>query len=173
MGFFDALTADAYPRDSHGRRVFAPYGRRRKAYVLPDERAEQLRRFHRRGFQGYFVALLGAALAFGPWAVLAVGVFWMTGLLVGLHIMTRGLEEATERPVLPRDERVRRGMRAMGRPTMYFICLAGAGSATVGAAFLVRGERSVSLWFITLYGAAVAILYARQLTRADTIPPTT
>lgn len=173
MGFLDALTADAYARDSQGRRIFAPYGRRGRAYVLPDARTHELARFQRRWFQLYIVALLAAGAAVGPWAVLAVGGAWILVYVVGLRYVARGLEEASERPILPRDERVRRGMRVMGRPTMIAICASGAGSAIFGASLLLRNGRNLGAWFIMIYGVLVTILYTRQLTKIDDIPSAT
>jgi hypothetical protein len=170
MGFLEALTADAYPRDSQGRRVYEPFGRRGKAYILPPERAVHLALLQRRVFQLY-VALLVAGLIFGPWALAAIGLLSIAGVFAGFAYTTRGLEESAERPTLAREERVRRGLDAMGRPTMYALCLGGATSAAVGASLLLRGERTVAVWFITLYGVLVAILYGRQLGRPRATPP--
>ena len=171
MGFLDALTADQYPRDSQGRRIFAPYGRRGKAYILPPERAAQYARLQRRFFLAFFVVLVIAVVAFGPWAVLAVGLLWIAWVFVGIAHVTRGLEESTERPSLSSEQRRDRRFRAMGRPTMYAFFLGGTAVAVVGAVLLLRGERGVSVWFITLYGALVAILYARQLRKNRGVPP--
>jgi hypothetical protein len=173
MGFLDALTADAYPRDSQGRRVFAPFGQKGRAYILPPERAARLAYFQRRLFQVYVVALLVAGLAFEPWALATVGLLSIAGIFMGLAYSTRGLEESSERPTLTREERVSRGLRAMGRPTMVALCLGGLTSAAVGASLLLRGERSVAVWFITLYGLLVAVLYGRQLARPPVMPPAT
>jgi len=171
MGFLDALAADAYPRDSQGRRVYAPYGQRGKAFILPPEQAERLTRFTRRYFQLYFAAVLISGVAFGPWAVVTVGILWIAGYILGIAYMTRGLESATDRPSLPRDERVRRGMSAMGRPTMCAICLGGAALAMGGAWLLLRGDRNLAVWFLTAYGALVSLLYAYQLSRPIIIGP--
>ena len=108
MGFLDALTADAYPRDSQGRRVFEPFGQRGKAYILPPERAARLSLLLRRLLQLYVVALLVAGITFGPWAVAAVGLLSIAGGFAGLAYSTRGLEESAERPTLTREERVGR-----------------------------------------------------------------
>src|SRR5258705_10132712 len=162
MGFLDALTTDAYPRDSQGRRIFAPYGGRGKVYILPTERADQLVQFQRLSLPLYLVSLLIAGIAWGPWALLVVGLLWIVGFFAQLRFVTRGLEEASERPSLPREERVRRSMQAMGQPTMLAICLAGAASAIAGCWLLLQDQRSVAAWFITLYGALVAALYGRQ-----------
>src|SRR3954452_15178494 len=105
MGFLDALTADAYPRDSQGRRIYAPFGQRGKAYILPAERAAQLAVLQRRTFQLYIVALLAAALLFGPWALAMVGLLSIAGIFAGFAYTTRGLEESAERPTLSREER--------------------------------------------------------------------
>jgi membrane protein implicated in regulation of membrane protease activity len=173
MGFLDALTADAYPRDSQGRRVFAPYGLRGKAYILPPERAAQIAQVQRRVFLSYFVALLFAGVAIGPWAVVGVGVVSIAGVVVGVAYATRGLEQSQERPSISRDERVNQGLRAMGRPTMFAICFGGAAFAVAGISLLLRGERNVAVWFITLYGALVAVLYGRRLGTLRAVPPAT
>jgi hypothetical protein len=99
-----------------------------------------------------------------------VGLLSMAGFVAGLAHATRGLEESAERPTLAREERVRRGLRAMGRPTMFALCLGGATAAAVGTSLLLRGERGVAVWFITLYGVLVAILYGRQLGKPHIAP---
>jgi uncharacterized membrane protein len=167
MGFLDALTADAYPRDSQGRRVWAPYGARGKAYILPTERAERRAGSLRLWFRLFFVALLVGAIAAGPWGIWLVAVIGIIGGFVEPSVASRGLEESTERPTLSRDERVRRSMHAMGRSTMVAICLGGAASAVAGMWLLIRGERSIAVWFITTYGGVIAGLYARQLSRSS------
>jgi hypothetical protein len=174
MGFLDSLTADAYPRDSMGRRVFTPYGRRGNAYILPPERAALLARLYRRGFQFYVAALVLAGFVLGPWSVVMVGLLGVAGVLGSNAYAIRGLEVSAERPpALAREERVARAMSAMGRPTMLALCLGGAAFAVGGASLLLRGERSVAVWFLTLYGALVSILYARKLSIPSGIPPAT
>ena len=168
MGFLDALPADAYPRDSLGRIVIAPYGRRGKAFIVPPERAIQIRRFQRQYFLAYFVALVIAGLTFGPWALWVVAALWMVGFFAGIAYVTHGLEEASERPTLSREERVNRTVQAMGRPTMYVICVGGASFALGGGWLLQRGQRSIAIWFITMYGLLVAALYASKLLRSRT-----
>lgn len=172
MGFLDALTADAWPRDTLGRRVFAPFGMRGRAYILPAERATQLARRQRRYFVALFLAM-GAALFVGPWGILTVAMLGIGGFLVLLSVSTNGLEESTERPTMPRAEAVDRAMHAMGRPTMWAICLAGAATCTSGTWWLLRGERGVAIWFLTIYGAVVCLLYAWKLFRFGIASPAT
>jgi hypothetical protein len=172
MGFLDALTADAFPLDSQGRRVLTPYGARGKAFILPPERVGPLTQFQRRFFQAYVVALLVGGLAVGPWAILVVSALWMAGFFVGITRFTRGLEETSERPTRAREERVGIFVRAMGRPTMYVVCLAGAASAVGGAWLIGRGQQGPAIWFLTLYGLVIAILYAWRLAQAPSVPPT-
>lgn len=174
MGFLDSLTADAYPRDSMGRRVFTPYGRRGNAYILPPERAALLARIYRRGFQFYVAALLLAGFGLGPWGVVVVCLLGVAGLLGGNAYAVRGLGVSAERPpALTREERAARAISAMGRPTMLALCVGGAAFAVGGASLLLRGERGVAIWFLTLYGAFVSILYARKLRMPSEIPPAT
>jgi hypothetical protein len=174
MGFLDALTADAYPQDSMGRRVFAPYGLRGKAYILPPERAALLARMYRRGFKLYVAALLLAGWVLGPWSVVVVGLLGVAGVFGANAYAVRGLEVSREHPpALPREERVARAMLAMGRPTMLALCLGGAAFAVAGASLLLRGQRSVAVWFLTFYGALVSLLYARKLSNLSGMPPAT
>jgi membrane protein implicated in regulation of membrane protease activity len=172
MSFLDALTADAYPRDSQGRRVIAPYGRRGKAFVLPPERATEIALVQRRAYRLYVAALIAGGFI-APWAVLVVAVLTMVCVPLGFAYVTHGLEESTERPDHSREERVKRGLQAMGRPTMLVLCLGGAAMAIGAASLLLRGERSAAVWFLTIYGAIVAALYARRLGLAGTQPPAT
>jgi hypothetical protein len=173
MGFFDALTADAFPRDSQGRSVLAPYGRRGKAFILPTERAPQLARIQRRFFVSFLIALVGAAIMVGPRGILAVGVLWILGFVVGISYFTGGLEESAERPTMPRAQAVDRAMRAMGRRTMWALCLAGAASAAVGVWLLLRGEHGLAIWFIAVYSTVVSVLYAWKLYQMRTTRPAT
>jgi hypothetical protein len=171
MGFLDALSADTYPRDSRGRRVFEPYGRRGKAYILPDERADQIARFARRFFPWYFVALFAAAFGLGPWGVAAVFLLLIAAMVVATEYATRGLELSSERPAMSVGERRKIGLAAMGRPTMYAICLGAAAVTVVGASLLFRGERNFGVWFLTFYGALICVLYGWRLSGAREVPP--
>jgi hypothetical protein len=173
MGFLDALTADAFPLDSQGRRVLTPYGTRGKAFILPPERVGPLAKFQRRFLQAYLVALLVGGLAAGPWGIVLVGALWMAGCFVGITRFTRDLEESSERPTRGREERVGIAARAMGRPTMYVVCLAGAASAAWGGWLIGRGQRGLAIWFLTLYGLVIAILYGWRLARTPSAPPAT
>ena len=172
MSFLDALTADAWPRDTEGRRVLAPYGTRGKAFILPEDRALQLARIQRRYFSGFFLAL-AAAFILGPWGILAVSALGIAGILVGTALFTRGLQESSERPTMPRAQAVDRAMRAMGRPTMVAFSLAGAAASAAGVWWLLRGERGLAIWFLTFYGSIVCLLYASKLRRLHVIPPAT
>jgi len=167
MGYLDALTADAYPRDSLGRRIFEPYGRRGKAYILPDERAAQIARGTRRFFPSCFVALLVAAFVWGPRGIVTVFLLGVAAIVVGTSYATRGLKLSSERPTLSLAERRKIGLAAMGLPTMYTICLVGAAMAIAGASLLIKGERNFAAWFFTFYGALMCVLYGRRLRSAS------
>jgi len=171
MGFLDALTADHYPRDSLGRRVFEPYGRHGKAYILPDERAAQIARGTRRFFPSCFVAFVVAPFVWGPLGIAAVFLLGVAAIVVGTSYATRGLELSSERPALSLAERRKIGLAAMGRPTMYVICLGAAVTAIVGSSFLIRGERNFAAWFFTFYGALISLLYGWRLSRHREVPP--
>jgi hypothetical protein len=165
MGLLDAITADVFPRDSQGRIVLAPYGRRGKAFILPAEWLPVIRRLQRRYFQALFVAVPVATLLAGPWGSFAVFVLWTVGQLIGIAYVTKGLEESIERPTVSRSVAVDHWMRAMGRPTMWAICVAGALTAGGGAWLLSHGQRGIASWFLALYGTLVCLLYASKLYR--------
>jgi hypothetical protein len=118
-----------------------------------------------RGWFGLsFVAIAGSAIAFSIPVMIAVTAVLLLCYFLGLAYFTHGLEPATEIPVLTRAEAVRKNMRAMGRPTIALVAVAGAVFALLGAIVAV-GRGLFWGWLLVAYGGFVCVLYIKQWLR--------
>jgi len=139
---------------------FAPYGRRRAAYIVPSGKAEAFARFQRRYFGFMFVAVIGGAFAFGPLIMTTViAPLWLAGYLGKIWHFTRRLDIATEIPMVSREAALERTAHAMGSRTIVIVACIATLLASLGTWILARGERSIALGALTGYFALVGVLY--------------
>jgi len=160
VSYLDAFTANTFRTDAQGRLVFAPYGKRGKAYLVPEASARALNRFLR-GYFALMMVALGAAvlLARHPAVIALVAAAWLAGYFAKLAHFTRGLPTVPEVPDLEREEAIRRVARAMGQRTIAAICAGSALLAFLCGSLAVKAP-GIALYFLTAYFAFVALLYA-------------
>lgn len=92
-GMVDSLVARLFRQDSQGRLTLGPYGRARKVYVVPADRAERYKRFMLRFYAGLIGAVALGGFMFG--SRVAVGVVipvFVVGYFVYLARFTSDLE---------------------------------------------------------------------------------
>lgn len=169
MGYLDAIGANTFRPDSQGRLVFAPRGRRGRAYIVPSEQAAAYLRFQRRYYLAMFVALpLAVVLLQSVWAVGGVGLVWLAGFYLKLWSFTRRLESAAERPEVTRVEAIDRAARSMGARTLAVVAVLGAAMAAASIWVLTENPRSIGAWIGAVYFTGVTLLYVlrwRQVRR--------
>ena len=173
-GYFKSMAVMANPvsQDTHGRTVYAPFGRWGSAYLVPDdEAADRIRRSWSR---------FSLPLVITPIVLLNLGLDWRLMLLAVLMSvtyfalrLTRGLERLPESPKelltpVSRKEIFRRQAQSLGRPLLIAKLIFAVTIALFGSMAIIGGDEDSWGWILAAGGGFVALLTARQLWRADT-----
>jgi len=163
MGYLDAIGANSFQTNPRGELVFAPWGRRRQAYLVPRDQADAFLRFQRRYYVLMFIALPLSLLVFRSIPVmLGVGIAWMAGFYLKLWRFTRGLELAAAAPPVSHAEAVDRAATAMGTRTIATVGILSALMTAGSIWLLINAPRTIWAWFGVVYFAAVTLLYAKR-----------
>jgi hypothetical protein len=163
MGYLDAIGANTFQTNPRGQLVFAPWGRRRQAYLVQREEADAFVRFQRRYYLLMFITLPLSLIVFRSIPImLGVGLVWMAGLFLKLWHFTRGLELAAEVPVVSREEVITRAATAMGSRTIATVGILSALMTAGSIWLLISGPRTIWAWVGVLYFAVITGLYAKR-----------
>jgi hypothetical protein len=153
MGFFDGPTEAAVRLDSEGRRLFSPFGRFGKTYVLPATREAHLRRFFK-FYYGAFLALIVISLNMIPASYCFA--FLVPLAIVGAYLkywhFARTLTVTTAVPADSRREQQRRMVGAIGRPALLFTLIGSLGFVAAGLWFIRLGQLTTGLTTCTFFG---------------------
>ena len=164
MGTFDQIVANYFGTDAQGRRIYAPKGRRGKAFVVPDDRAEQIASSLKRAFQVLIFGIaLAAGLLWGSLLLLAVAILLLNFIISGIR-RVKGLEEVQgEWSLGPKRERSSRGAQAIGKNGLRGFLLISAIALIVSVSELMLDATSVSAWTVLILSAAGVAVFTAQL----------
>jgi hypothetical protein len=168
MRLTDAFATVLFYRAADGRRVFRPWGRLGKCYLVTDAQSQFFTKLYLSYSAIMAVSMIPVENLIGMrYVFLLVLPVWLAGTYLGFWVISRRLPETTPPPSPPpeyRRELLRGYNRALGRPFLWALEIGSLGFVGIGFYILLIDPTSrwTGVLCVAFFGLC-AMTFARQL----------
>lgn len=166
MGIFGD-SSSTFPRDSQGRFVITTRLPRKRAYIIPPERAAAYLRFLRFYLLGYFIVIPFASAVVFPYGLVSLTLVYIAGLFVVNRHFTRKLEPTSEIPArISQTEALKRDAPELLTLAVVIIAI------MAGTPLLLRLPRTLRVLIpATLYIGILWLVFGSPRKSKGQLPP--